>query len=241
MFNKKRTGAAGIIIVLIIVLLAGAGVWYFTSYQKTTPSNQSENQATSSSEKSADQDEGSEINTSIAELYQQATEHDSISCIANVSSKEVSQEVSLFIEGDKLREEITAQGQEIVILSPQAGTYYMYYPAQNMASQLSSEEMEKQKAPNPQQISNKISPDQFEIIREETFHGKEVLVLKSIDNPKQVTQIWLWKEHALPLKLSVENDQGTQSVEFSNYQFEDIDDSKFELPENAQIIEMPIN
>jgi len=244
MKTKHSKAAAGVIVLVIIVVALGAGVWYFTSSQNTFLDkiiNPETNKETEEGQNGSNK-QGAEL--SIAELYNQVTKHDSISCQVKASTAQGEQEVSLFIEDGNVREELTASGQKVVLLLPKTGDQYLYYPQQNMASKLVRSEEKKQKAPNPQEISNQITPQSFKVIGEETIRGKECLVVKTLlneENENPLTTIWLGKEHALPLKMTIGSGEKIQTVEFLNYQFEDIEDSLFELPSDARIMEMPAN
>jgi outer membrane lipoprotein-sorting protein len=139
----------------------------------------------------------------------------------------------VWIEGNKMRTETSAQGQTtITIVDGDTNTMYMYFPDQNMAMEVTYEPEDS--AIDEAQAVPDYNPT---IIGHETYDGKLCLVVEYTVEGNTVT-MWIWEEHGFPIKVVTVSSQGTFTAEYKNIVFGDIDDSLFELPEGVTIMTM---
>jgi hypothetical protein len=137
----------------------------------------------------------------------------------------------IWIEGNKMRMEITIEGQLTVTLyDGDAYTMYLYYPDQNMAMKVTYEPEES--AIDEAQAVPDYNPT---IIGHETYDGKMCLVVEYTVEGTTVT-MWVWEEHGFPVKVVTVTSEGTFTAEYTNIVFGDIDDSLFELPEGVTVM-----
>ena len=141
--------------------------------------------------------------------------------------------MEMWIKGNKMRAEMTEQGQDIVMLMDyDEGVAYMYMPDENMAMAIPLTQAPESALEEAQSI-----PDyDYTVIGTKTLDGKECLVVEY--TVEQTTaKMWIWKEHGFPIRIETTTAEGTTVVEFKNIDFSDIDDSMFELPEGVDIME----
>ena len=138
---------------------------------------------------------------------------------------------SIWIKNNKMRSEMTVEGQTIItLLDMDAHTMYLYYPDQNMAMGMTYEPGES--AMDEAQAVADYNPT---IIGTETLDGKECLVVEYTAGGETV-KMWLWKEYGFPIRAEMTTSEGTTVMEYKNIEFVDIDNSMFELPGDVTII-----
>jgi outer membrane lipoprotein-sorting protein len=142
---------------------------------------------------------------------------------------------TVWIKGNKMRTEITAGGQNtIVLMDIDAKTMYTYMPAQNMALKMTWNPTTTSAVDDTEAIS-KYNPT---IVGTDTIDGKKCTVVEYVIEG-QTTKMWLWQDHGFPLKVEATTPQGKTTMEYKNIQFTDIPDSTFTLPAGVQIQQMP--
>jgi len=141
--------------------------------------------------------------------------------------------IKIWIKGNKMRSETTAEGQTIItLLDMDAHTMYLYYPDQNMAMMMTYEPGET--AMDEAQEITDYNPT---IIGHETLDGKVCLVVEySVEG--ETAKMWIWEEYGFPIKVEMTTSEGTVIIEYKNIEFTDIQDSMFELPEDVEIMDM---
>ena len=142
---------------------------------------------------------------------------------------------AVWVKKNKMRMEITQQGQNsVVLVDNDAMTMYTYMPAQNMAMKISWEPTTKSAVEEAQSLSE-YNPT---VVGTETIDGKVCTVVQySVDG--QTMKMWLWQDHGIPIRVEVTTAQGMTVMEYKNIQFVDIPDSMFALPAGVEIIQMP--
>ncbi len=140
---------------------------------------------------------------------------------------------TIWEEGNKIREEMTAEGMtSIIIMDMDAGVYYMSTGENIWMAFAWDETMAPEGATdNPNDILD-FNPV---IQGTETINGYSCTVITwEIPGTGTMTE-WIWTETGFPIKIETTTDQGTNTIEFTNIDFSDIDDSMFELPEGAVV------
>ena len=139
------------------------------------------------------------------------------------------------VKGNKMRIETTQEGQtQIILIDYDARTMYVYMPEENMAMKMTFNPPAKSAVEEAQSVAD-YNPT---VVGTETIDGKVCLVVEyTVEGA--ATKMWIWEEHAFPIRVEVTTAEGKTIVEYKNIAFVDIPDSEFELPAGVQIIEMP--
>ena len=138
----------------------------------------------------------------------------------------------MWMEGNKIRTEMTQQGETIVMLIDyDEGVMYMYMPAENFAYEMPLGQAPESAVEQAQDIADY----SYHIVGTQTVDNKVCLVVEySIEQAS--VKMWIWKEHGFPIRIESTAPAGTTITEFKNIDFADIDDSMFELPAGVQIM-----
>jgi len=75
-----------------------------------------------------------------------------------------------------------------------------------------------------------------EITGTETIDGKSCTVFEWTTDTGTLTE-WIWTEKGFPIKIVSTSSAGTSTILFTNISFDDIPDSMFELPVDAEVTE----
>jgi outer membrane lipoprotein-sorting protein len=246
---KKKITMLGIITILIVAMLylVGCSCAPNTS-QTTTPPTKSTSQSTSAATTSTSKTTPA-ATTSAAKTTSAATTTsnqasggsvaDLLGRAASVASMKFDMVTTApdnsvttstaYVKKNKMRAESNMQGQNTVMLiDGDAKTMYMYTPAQNTAIK-----MDFSQAPQPVTGSS-VSQYNPTIVGSETLDGKLCQILQYTANGA-VTKEWVWDAKGLPVRIQTTTSAGTSTIDFKNYDFSDIPDSMFVLPEGVQI------
>jgi len=144
----------------------------------------------------------------------------------------------IWLKGQKSRIEMTADGEDVVMLVDlEAKIAYMYSPAENMAIKMDLSSFEG--------IVTKASDDIMDynpiIIGTETLDGKVCLVIEYTvvaEGVESKIKQWLWTEHGFPIRTETTSGGKSAVMECRNIEFGDIPDSMFELPPGTSIMGM---
>ena len=139
------------------------------------------------------------------------------------------------VKGNKMRTEMSQEGQtQIILIDFDARTMYMYMPEENVAMKVTFNPPAKSAVEEAQSVAD-YNPT---VVGTETVDGKVCLVVEyTVEGA--ATKMWIWEEHAFPIRVEVTTAEGKTTVEYKNIEFVDIPDSEFELPPGVEIIEVP--
>jgi hypothetical protein len=138
--------------------------------------------------------------------------------------------VKYWMKSKKVRMEMPDTGI-ITLMDLEAHTMYMYTEATNTAIKMV---FNASKAPeNPNNILE-YSPS---VVGTETVDGKVCTVIEYTYGQAS-TKTWIWNDKGFPVKMEATSNGVKTTVEWKNFDFSDISDKIFELPEGAEIIEM---
>lgn len=145
----------------------------------------------------------------------------------------------MWIKGGNMRSEMEnpAGGEPILsIVNMNEGMVYVYQPEVNYALQMPIDQSEVDTT-SPKDFLNPADTDNMLFTSRETFDNKECLVYEtSYEGGKG--KIWIWEEAGMPLRVETTTGTDTVIVEFLNFSIGNIDDSMFQLPAGAQIMDM---
>jgi len=154
------------------------------------------------------------------------------------------QTVKVWWKGDKMRGETTIDmnGQSlsgVYILDREEEKSYAYMPQQNRAISMAYAKTKKELGDDPKSQSSEIKSKDFEVVAEEVWNDKDCVVVKYVSESGNETRTWIWKEYGLPVRFVSTSSQGETVTEIRNIEFTNISDTKFELPEGVQVIDIP--
>lgn len=182
---------------------------------------------------------------SVASILEKARNIDSskYDLVTNVAGGE-EQTITVWSKGDKMRTETTIEmaGRDlegVYLLDREEEVSYAYMPAQNRAVRMDYSTTKEEVGDTPKNQSSELQTKDFEIIKEEVWDGKDCVVVKYVSEDGNETKTWIWKEYGLPVRFVNNTPQGEMITEIRNIDFSNINDSKLELPEGVQIIDVP--
>jgi outer membrane lipoprotein-sorting protein len=171
----------------------------------------------------------------LGDILGHGTGFDSVSYVMEITAPGTQTvTMKVWVEGNKMRTEMTQQGQTIIYLSNyDTGKAYMYMPDQNMAYEIDISQTSQPDYESAQDI-----PDyNYTIIGTQTEDGKVCLVVEYSYGGATVKS-WIWKERGFPIRTETTTAEGMTVIVYKDIDFGGINDSLFELPSGVQIIEM---
>ncbi len=146
----------------------------------------------------------------------------------------------VWIKGEKMRIEQTAQGQKMVTLMKE-GAMYLYYPSQKMAMKIDISAGAGQGGQeNPKDMMEYLKSVKTKPLGQERIEGKLCDVYQIISSQTGARgKVWVWREKKIPLKSVMTVGNETITTRYRNIQIGiNIPDSLFELPPGTKIMDM---
>lgn len=148
----------------------------------------------------------------------------------------------VWVKGNKMRSEMTIEGQTVVIITDKdAQVAYMYDPSQNVATKM---DLRPQAVMSMMLTINTMSATEWAkfilatpelelvVVGSKTVDGKACLVVE-ITTKEGKVKGWFWKEYGLPIRIDLLG----ILMEWKNIEFVSIPDSMFKLPSGVKIQE----
>lgn len=221
---KKKSFFVQLSIVLLIIILVGCG----SGATDGTGESQNENQSKSGE------------NISASDLFAKGMAVDGFSydyVITMPTGEKLTHK--MWVKDGNMRSEVENPGGGEPILSiinMDEGMVYVYQPETNYALQMPIDESDVDTT-SPKDYFTQSDVEDILFTSRETFDGKECLVYESkYEDGKG--KIWIWEEAGMPLRVETTSGTETIIVEFLNFSIGNIDDSMFQLPSGAQIMDM---
>jgi outer membrane lipoprotein-sorting protein len=173
---------------------------------------------------------------SLADILEHGADLVSVRYEAVITSPGAPQQImQIWFKQNKMRTEMTQQGQTVVMIANfDSQVAYFYYPAMNMAYQMNFEQAMELPLADAQSITDY----EYQIIGTETLDGKECLVVEyTVPAEQETVKMWIWKEYGFPIRAEMTTAEGTTIAEYRNLEFGDIPDNMFELPAGVQMME----
>jgi len=145
---------------------------------------------------------------------------------------------TIWQKNNKMREEITIEGMTtVMIFDMDEGFIYTYMPPPvNMAYKMALDaSMLPQGNVGDTSAILDYNPT---TVGTETIAGKACTVIEYEMPGAGSMKQWIWIDNGFPLKTEMTSGGIKTTIEYSNIDFSDIDDSMFELPEDVEIISM---
>jgi len=222
-------------IIIVLVVLVG-GYLLFTAKE---PSLEEGTQGTTTSQQQTEQQQEEPLVEMFGKIEQLSGYSYELKVTQPGDEGPIENVQKVWAEDDKMRMELTAQGQKIIYLMDAVEQVaYTYVPSQNIASKISldSPQGEELQGVSPSEQAEAVIEREPVIKGTEVLNGKECLVVDFTSNGAEGTT-WVWKKHGLPIKIESRGPEGTTVVEMQNIEIKDIEDELFQIPPGVQIIE----
>jgi outer membrane lipoprotein-sorting protein len=180
--------------------------------------------------------------TSLSDLLAKAKGTTSVKYdMVSTSPGKPSETAKVWMEGNKMRMEATAEGETMIIIVNELEAY-MYNPEENMALKMDFSDVPESTLEDIDSLMD-YKPT---VVGVDTVDGKLCTVVEytysseiSGDNYELKTKSWLWQKHGLPIRTETTSSFGgtseTTTTEMKNIDFGDIPNSMFELPAGVEI------
>ncbi|HCF49478.1 MAG TPA: hypothetical protein DER60_04305 [Syntrophomonas sp.] len=226
MFNRPGWMLIGLV-VLLLLSLAGC-----------SRSGSAEQKEPASKESVSIQSSGTAKAKSLAEILAQGKNHPGVYCEFAVKPDEGSVlQGKLWIAGNNLRSETIDAGSQstAIFIRNSKGYNYMFTSGDEQAIKVTDEQPAEDI--NPVHSIDNVD-ENTQPLGKEVLDGKNCVVVQykqdEVDN-----RIWLWEDHGLPIRIESTYNNSTTVMEYSNYKFEALPESLFELPSGMKVMELP--
>lgn len=218
-----------IIIVLVVVAAIGGGALLVLLPDENDPEIFLPDQEGEAPEPAAPVDD-------LATVLSRVDDVDSVKYDIELVSPESRAEMHFALKGDRIRSEMTYDGQQgIILIDTAAQTLYNYMPAQNMAFRMDSLMAQEILGNSLKEQAHGLLSFDPVVVGRETIDGMDCLVVEySIEGYDN--KMWIWERHGLPIKMETTTERGLVQATAHNIEFVELPDSMFELPAGVQII-----
>lgn len=175
---------------------------------------------------------------SLAEVLAQGKNHPGIYCEYTIEPDDGNTLTGkLWIAGSNLRSETDDEHSSTtaIFIRNSKGYSYMFTSGDKQAIKVTDEQPAEDI--NPVEILNTID-EKLTPLGKEVRDGKDCVVIQYKEDEVD-TRVWLWEEHGLPVRIETTYDNSTTVMQYSNYKFEALPESLFELPQGMEVIELP--
>lgn len=158
-----------------------------------------------------------------------------------MTSKDFKMTGKMWVQGDKVKTEMTAEGQKMVTIFD-GNSIISYNPAEKIAFKITPEKGQEQKVDSPLDYSGYIEgkPDKVKFVENMMYEGVKCTVIEvtSADGKEQ-SKMWIREDYGIPVRVEVTESDGAKSVmEYKNLQLGSLPDDTFKLPAGVQITDM---
>jgi hypothetical protein len=222
---KKGRIVLGIMVMLLIAVLVGCGGGGGGGDAQTTLPTGTTTPHTDKTPTNTDTG-GSSLN----QILGQSTTYESVyyEMVSSVSGQG-SMTMKYWMKGDKIRIEMVGMGT-ITLMDMAAKTMYYYTPATNTAIKMVYDITQEPDKPG------EIIDYHPNIVGTEIFDGKECTVIE-YSHGGVSAKAWIWNDTGFPVKMETTAAGVTTTVVWKNFDFSNIPDSMFELPEGVEVME----
>lgn len=158
---------------------------------------------------------------------------DMLSTVTN-AGQTISMQGKYWLSGDKMRMEMEAEGMNAVTIINEKNEIWMYNPADKTAMKIPKVDT-KDDFPNEWTEADR---NNMKIVDHEKVDGYDCTVV-TITEGDDVSKMWLRKDIGLPVKMETKSPEGDLLIEYKNYKLEKQSADLFELPADAQILNIP--
>ncbi|MCG9969666.1 hypothetical protein L9W92_16810 [Pelotomaculum terephthalicicum JT] len=212
-----------LVFILSCLIMAGCG------------GNKKENGSQPTSQQTAANEE------SAASLFAKGKKIEGLSFDYSMTSKDAVMSGKMWIEGEKVKSESTAEGKKTITIID-GSAFYTYYPDENTAMKMALEKQDNQQSVNPFEYSADVdtAPDKYEILETTVYDGVKckVIAVTSADG-KETTKMWVREDYGIPVRLEVTGADGNKMViEYKNMTVGKQPANTFQLPAGVAVTDM---
>ncbi|NLO21455.1 MAG: outer membrane lipoprotein carrier protein LolA [Syntrophomonadaceae bacterium] len=140
-----------------------------------------------------------------------------------------------WISGKKMRVETETVGITSIMIANGNGEAWVYSPTEKMAMKIPDIEV-----PNdlPNEWSEEEDLDNYKIIGHEKMNGYDCVVVSISGDEGTLSKMWLTKDQGMPIRMETESAEGKIVVEYKNYNLGKQPEDLFQLPADAQVMDM---
>ncbi len=150
------------------------------------------------------------------------------------SGQTVTVQGKYWVSGSKMRMETEAAGVKAITVVNAKGEVWMYNPADKTAIKLPAVE-NKTELPNQWSEENDLAA--YKIVGHEKVNGYDCVVV-TVSEDEGTSKMWLRKDIGMPVKMEAKSADDTMVIEYKNYQVGKQDAGLFEIPADAQVMDM---
>lgn len=224
--------------VLFAVLLAGCGAESEPSKQEVTPAEEAQQPAKVETSAPAVPaiSAGGEVETLIAK----SKKFDSMSFEYVIEDVYASAEGKVWTKGSKSKNEITMDGQTMIIIVDFAtDEAIVYYPQDNIAT---LEDLVPDMVgwyENPTNYYEDLDIANVKMVGSETVDGYKCKIMTvSNDKGEVENKVWISEEYGIPLRIEAYYEDGVAgTLEYKNLKVEPVSEAEFKLPDNVEVMD----
>ncbi len=175
---------------------------------------------------------------SAKDLFSKGQKIEGMTCDYVFTSEGVTAQGKMWVQGDKVKHETTAQDQKIIMLFD-GSTYYSYNPAENMAIKFTIEDMQgdSEDIDTPLDYTEEASDELITELETMDYEGYKcrVLLVKEKESQDEV-KMWVREDCGIPVRVEATDVNGTKTVmEYKNLKVGALPAGTFELPKGVQV------
>lgn len=221
-----------LVLTLAVFSLAGCG-------GNKQESDSGDSQATVSTGQELTKGDGQ---VSVKDLLAKGRQIKGMSCDYIFTAEGITMQGKMWVQGDKVKNETTAEGQRIIMIFD-GSTFYSYNPAENMAIKFSDDDLQGDSDEVETPLGYTEDIDNDEVITElETvnYEGVKCRVLSVKDkDSRDETKMWVREDYGIPVRVEEKDAGGTTSViEYKNIVVGALPADTFKLPAGVQVQDM---
>lgn len=139
-----------------------------------------------------------------------------------------------YISGKKIRTETETAGMKAITIVNAKGEAWMYNPADKTAMKLPGMENDTEM---PNQWTEEEDLSAYKIVGHEKIDGYDCVVV-NVTEGNDTVKMWLRKDLGMPVKMETKSPEGSITVQYKNYKVGKQSADLFELPADAQVMDM---
>lgn len=198
-------------------ILAGCGGDKKTSGQSTNQSTQTAKEET------------------ITDIFAKSKKVDALSYDYSITSNETAINGKVWMQGNKMKTESVFNGETMIsFFDGDTNTIITYYPAQNKAMKLTSDQAEKQNAisDTPIDYTEDIDTTSVKVLETTVYDGVKCKVVEITEkDSKVVSKMWIREDYGIPIRVETTDPTFGKSVmEYKNMKIGSISADVFKVP-----------
>ncbi len=175
---------------------------------------------------------------STADLFGKGQKIEGMTCDYVITSEDITAQGKMWVQGEKVKHETTAQGQKIIMIFD-GNIFYSYNPDESMAIKFTNDDMQgdSKEIDTPLDFTEEASDElitELETVDYEGFRCR-VLIVKEKGSKDEV-KMWVREDCGIPVRVEATDANGIKTVmEYRNLKVGALPAGTFELPKGVQV------